>query len=79
MTCPAVLSVRCLTITRSKILTAVIMKRLGFGDDVIVEDYMKSKDNLMPFLREYCESHPDADLRPLLPSEKNLRPPLAVL
>lgn len=32
---------------RTGVVSAMILRRLGFDDETIIEDYMKSKDNLM--------------------------------
>ena len=64
---------------RTGVVSAVILKRLGISDDEIVADYMKSKENLMPFLREYSEAHPDIDLRTITPAEENIRSVLSAL
>ena len=47
---------------RTGVVSAVLLKRLGFDDDVIIEDYMKSKDNLFNYLTTYVESHPEIDI-----------------
>ena len=64
---------------RTGVVSAVLLKRLGFGDDVIIEDYMKSKDNLFNYLTTYVESHPEVDIGILIPNEDNIRKVLALL
>lgn len=58
---------------RTGVVSAMILKKLGFDDDVIVDDYMKTKDNLMDFLTSYVEEHPEVDLKTIVPSEENIR------
>lgn len=64
---------------RTGVVSAVLLKRLGFDDDVIIEDYMKSKDNLFNYLTTYVESHPEVDIGILIPNEDNIRKVLALL
>ena len=64
---------------RTGVVSAVLLKRLGFGDNVIIEDYMKSKDNLFNYLTTYVESHPEVDIGILIPNEDNIRKVLALL
>ncbi len=34
---------------RTGVVSAIILKKLGYSDQVIVDDYMETKDNLMVF------------------------------
>ncbi len=54
---------------RTGVVSAIILKKLGFEEDVIIDDYMRSKDNLMGFLKEFCDAHPDVDLNIVTPQE----------
>ena len=54
-------------------VSALLLKRLGASEDAIVEDYMKSKDNLMEMLTEYVKSHPEVDIDIIIPQEENIR------
>ena len=51
---------------------------MGFDDTEIIADYMETKPNLMPFLLEYSECHPEVDLRTIIPSEENIKAVLAL-
>ena len=53
-------------------MTAIILKRLGFGDEAVIEDYMMSKDNLMDMLTAYAGAHPEVDLEIIVPHRKNM-------
>ena len=64
---------------RTGVVSAVLLKRLGFDDGEIIADYMETKSNLMPFLLEYSERHPEVDLRTIIPSEDNIKAVLALL
>lgn len=52
---------------RTGVVSAMILHRLGFDDATIIEDYMKSKDNLMDMLTAYVEDHPEVDIEIIIP------------
>lgn len=54
------------------VVSALILKRLGFGDEIIVDDYMKSKDNLMDMLTAYVHIHPEVDIEIIIPHRDNM-------
>lgn len=58
---------------RTGVVSAVLLKKLGFDDQTIVDDYIKTKENLFAFLTNYVQDHPQVDIRTILPSEKNIR------
>ncbi len=58
---------------RTGVVSALLLRRLGFGDQVIMDDYMESKDNLMELLIAYASAHPEADLDVLVPHRENMR------
>ena len=64
---------------RTGVVSAVILKRLGFSDDVIVDDYMKSKDNLMDMITNYVSVHPEVDINLITPFPENMEQLLAHL
>lgn len=57
---------------RTGVVSALILKRLGFSDEIIVDDYMKSKDNLMEMLTEYVKNHPEVDIEIITPHSDNM-------
>ena len=57
---------------RTGVVSALILKRLGFDNEIIVDDYMKSKDNLMDMLTEYVNIHPEVDLEIITPHRENI-------
>lgn len=57
---------------RTGVVSAIILKRLGFSNKVIIDDYMESKDNLMDMLIEYAHSHPEVDIEIIIPHRKNM-------
>ncbi len=58
---------------RTGVVSALLLKRLGISEDVIVEDYMKSKDNLLDMLTTYVKNHPEVNLDIIIPQEENIR------
>jgi protein-tyrosine phosphatase len=64
---------------RTGVVSALLLKRLGASEDVIVEDYMKSKENLMDMLTAYVKEHPEVDIDIIIPQEENIRKILEVL
>lgn len=54
------------------VVSALILKRLGFSDELIVDDYMKSKDNLMDMLTAYVNIHPEVDIEIIIPHRDNM-------
>jgi len=63
---------------RTGVVSALLLKRLGASEDAIVEDYMKSKDNLMDMLTEYVKNHPEVDIDIIIPQEENIRKILSI-
>ena len=57
---------------RTGVVSAVILKRLGFSDEVIIDDYMQSKDNLMDMLLAYVDTHPEVDIEIIIPHRENM-------
>lgn len=57
---------------RTGVVSAILLKRLGFGAEVIIEDYMKSKDNLMDMLTAYGSVHPEVDMEIIIPHRENM-------
>ena len=64
---------------RTGVVSAVILKKLGFDDQTIIEDYMKSKENLLDFLTSYVKAHPQVDINIILPNERNIQKVLDAL
>lgn len=57
---------------RTGMVSAMLLKRLGISDDVIVDDYMKSKENLIGMLTIYVKNHPEVDIEIIIPHEENI-------
>ena len=58
---------------RTGVVSALLLKRLGVSEDVILEDYMESKENLINMLTAYAEKNPEADIDIMIPQEENIR------
>lgn len=58
---------------RTGVVPALLLKRLGASDAAIVEDYMKSEENLRDMLASYAKDHPEVDPDILIPREENIR------
>ena len=57
---------------RTGVVSAVILKRLGFDDQTIIDDYMETKDNLMDVLTKYAREHPEVNINTIIPREENI-------
>ena len=57
---------------RTGVVSALLLKRLGVSEAVIVDDYMKSKENLMDMLTSYVKEHPEVDINIIVPQEENI-------
>lgn len=57
---------------RTGVVSALILKRLGCSEEVIIEDYMESKDNLMDMLTAYVKVHPEVELEIIVPHRETM-------
>ena len=64
---------------RTGVVSAIILKRLGYSSQKIIEDYMETKNNLNEFLTAYVQSHPEVDIHTIMPNEENIKKVLDVL
>ena len=58
---------------RTGVVSAAILKKLGYADQVIVDDYMETKENLMGFLTAYVKEHPEVDINIIIPNAENIK------
>lgn len=58
---------------RTGVVSAIILKKLGLSDQVIIDDYMETKKNLMDFLMRYVMEHPEVDSDTIIPNENNIK------
>ena len=52
---------------RTGVVSALLLHRLGYSDDSIAADYMRSAENLSDVLAEYLRLHPDTDPQVITP------------
>ena len=64
---------------RTGVVSAIIMKKLGYSDDAIINDYMQSKENLMEVLTVYAKDNPGVDINIIAPKETNIQKVLEFL
>lgn len=64
---------------RTGVVSAIILRKLGFDDQTIIDDYMKTKENLLDFLADYVKAHPEVDINTILPNENTIRKVLDTL
>ena len=64
---------------RTGVVSAIILKRLGYSNRTIIDDYMETKDNLMGFLSAYVKEHPEVDINIIMPKEENIKKVLEVV
>ena len=57
---------------RTGVVSALLLKKLGVKEEVIIEDYMMSKDNLMDMLTAYVKEHPEVDIDIIIPRRENI-------
>lgn len=57
---------------RTGVVSALILKRLGIDEEIIIEDYMKSKENLMEMLTAYVQVHPEVDIEIIVPHRETM-------
>ena len=58
---------------RTGVVSAIILKKLGYSDQVVIDDYMETKDNLMGFFTAYVKDHPETDINIIIPNEENIK------
>lgn len=55
---------------RTGIVSAVLLYKLGMPTEYIVDDYMKSKDNLKTLFTEFVRQHPSVDVEIITPHKR---------
>ena len=64
---------------RTGVVSAIILKKLGYSDQTVIDDYMETKDNLLDFLTGYVKDHPEVDINIIIPNENNIKKVLSAL
>ena len=57
---------------RTGVVSAIILRKMGYSDKEIIDDYMETKDNLTDFLTSYVKEHPEVDINIIMPNERNI-------
>lgn len=58
---------------RTGVVSAILLLGEGMDEDYIVEDYMKSKENLKPMLDAYASRNPEVNINVITPHERYMR------
>lgn len=64
---------------RTGVVSAILLKRLGYSNQEIIKDYMETKENLIGFLTSYVKAHPEVDMNIIIPKEENIKKVLTAL
>ncbi len=64
---------------RTGVVSAVLLKKLGYDDKTIIDDYMKTKENLQDYLKRYAEENPEVDIHTITPNENNIKAVLSAI
>ena len=64
---------------RTGVVSAIILHRLGFSDEFILDDYMATEENLRDFLEEYVREHSEVSIHMHLPNPDYIRNVLEAL
>ncbi len=58
---------------RTGVVSALLLKRRGFDEEYIIEDYMKSADNLKDMLESFANSNKDVDINVITPHREYMK------
>ena len=64
---------------RSGMVSLMLLKRLGYDEKTIIDDYMASKENLKPMFDAIAKQYPNFDLSILIPDEEIIKKVLLAL
>ena len=64
---------------RTGVVSAVLLKKLGYDDKTVIDDYMKTKENLQDYLISYVNEHREVDINTVMPNESNIKAVLRVI
>lgn len=64
---------------RSGMVSLMLLKKLGYDEQTIIDDYMASKENLRPMFDAIRKQYPNFDLSILIPDEEIIRKVLLAL
>ena len=55
---------------RTVVVSAILLKKLGYDNQYIINDYLKSENNLKEMLISFAESNPKVDINVITPCRK---------
>ena len=55
---------------RTGVVSAVLLHKLGYSKEYIVNDYLESKTNLAEFLKAYASQNPGGDINVITPNKR---------
>ena len=55
---------------RTGVVSAILLKKLGYDNQYIINDYLKSENNLKEMLISFAESNPKIDINVITPCRK---------
>ena len=55
---------------RTGVVSAILLKKLGYDNQYIINDYLKSENNLKEMLISFAESNPKIDINVITPCKK---------
>lgn len=58
---------------RTGVVSAILLDKMGMGEDYIIADYMESEANLKNMLEAYAKQFPDVDIDVITPHERYMR------
>ena len=64
---------------RTGVVSAVLLYRMGYSDEVIIRDYMESGENLKNMLEDYLKTHPEVKREIIVPYPENIIKILEIL
>lgn len=58
---------------RTGVVSAILLHKMGMDDEYIIQDYMKSKNNLMDILMKFAAENPKVDINILIPHRQYIQ------
>lgn len=58
---------------RTGVVSAILLRRQDFEDEYIIEDYMKSADNLKDMLKAFARNNRDVDINVITPHREYMK------
>ncbi len=58
---------------RTGVVSAILLSRMGINDEFIIDDYLKSANNLKEMLEEYIRYNPSANINIITPKPRYIK------